>query len=80
MSKENICHYHYKILTKADEILKIKDNSYENIDNLLYDVQSLANDIYNLAELAKEAGMSMENRLKEYKKGIEYLGFARINK
>ena len=46
MSKENICHYHYKILTKADEILKIKDNSYEIIDNFLHDVQSLANDIY----------------------------------
>ena len=46
----------------------------------MYDVQSLANNIYNLAELAKEAGMSMENRLKEYKDGIEYLGFARINK
>lgn len=80
MSKENICHYHHQILNKANEILKIKDNSYSSMENLLWDVQSIANDIYGLAELAKEAGQSMEDRLKEYKDSIEYLGFTRTKK
>lgn len=76
--KDNICNYHYQIKEKAVEILRIKDNTYNSIEDLLFNIQSLADDIYKLAEKALSAGESMEYRLKEYKEGIEYLGFERV--
>ena len=54
MDKQNICSYHYKIFDKANEVLKIKNNDYNNIDDLLWEVQNIANDILNLSEDARK--------------------------
>lgn len=75
--KHNICEYHGRIKDLAWSIEKIKETEYDNVKDLLDDVQSIASDIYSFADRALEAGQSMENRLKEYKDSIEGLGFTR---
>jgi hypothetical protein len=77
MSRRNICDYHDDIIKTALEIEKIKENQYETVEEVLYEVQHLAWDIRSWAEEAKEAGQSMENRLSEYRDAIEGLGFER---
>lgn len=74
---DQICNYHHDIKEKASEIMKIKEGSYDNIADLLWEVQSMADDIYASAAMALEAGQHMENRLKEYREAIERLGFTR---
>lgn len=74
---EQICTYHQYIRDKAYEIMKIKDNSYDEIKDLLWEVQDVADDICDVVLLALEAGQNMENRLKEYREAIKELGFIR---
>jgi|GEM_PF-2318044 len=74
---EQICTYHQYIEDKALEILKIKNNSYDEIEDLLYEVQDIADDIRDVVLLALKEGQNMENRLKEYRDAIEGLGFMR---
>lgn len=75
--KHNICAYHSKIKDLAWKIEKIKVSQYDEVKDLLDEVQDIASDIYSLADRALDAGQSMENRLKEYKESIEELGFTR---
>jgi hypothetical protein len=72
-----ICHHHNEITQKTYELLKLERRNYTNIDALLSDTQKIAKDILESADKAKWAGISMENRLKLYKKAIEGLGFER---
>ena len=74
---EQICTYHQYIENRALEIMKIKNNSYDEIEDLLYEVQDIADDIYDVVLVALEAGQRMENRLKEYREAIEGLGFVK---
>jgi len=74
---KNICDYHKDIETYSLEILKIKSSTYEEAEDLLYAVQSLADDIYTAVQYAYVAGNNMEDRLYVYKNGIESLGFKR---
>lgn len=75
--KHNICVYHSKIKDLAWKIGKIKVSQYDEVKDLLDEVQDIASDIYSLVDRALDAGQSMENRLKEYKESIEELGFTR---
>jgi len=74
---DQICNYHHYIKELANNILKIKDNAYDKVEDLLWEVQNTANDIYASASMALEAGVSMEERLKDYRNAIEGLGFIR---
>lgn len=75
--KHNICDYHSKIKDLAWKIEKIRERDYDEVKDLLDEVQSIASDIYTFADKALDAGQSMENRMKEYKEAIEGLGFIR---
>ena len=76
-ASDQICNYHHYIKERANDILKIKDRTYDKVEDLLWEVQNIADDIYNSVNMALEAGQSMENRLKEYRDAIEGLGFRR---
>lgn len=78
--KRNICDIHDDVLKKADDISKIESRDYDNVEDLLSNVQDIANDIYSMIEEAKDAGMSMEARLADYRNAIEGLGFTRNTK
>lgn len=77
-ANQNICDYHKIIQDKSNEISKLKAKNYETVEDLLDEVQSLADDIYSIVDYALEAGQRMENRLKDYKNTIEGLGFERV--
>jgi hypothetical protein len=73
-----ICDFHYTIGKKAQEILSIRDNEYEDIKDLLWKVQDLADDIYSAVQVVTDMGNSMEYRMREYRNAIEGLGFQRV--
>ncbi len=75
--KHNICDYHREIMKLTDKINRLKEINYGEVKDVLWDVQSIADDIYRLADKALEAGQSMEYRLKDYRDTIEGLGFVR---
>lgn len=64
--EDYICNYHNEIIKKAHELL---DNP-EDPNKLIEDILILTNHAF-------VAGQKMEKRLKEYKEGIESLGFKR---
>jgi len=75
---QNICNYHGIIEDKAREILNIRDDRYEEVKDLLWEVQSLADDILNAVKYAYEGGNRMEGRMRDYRDAIEALGFKRV--
>ena len=78
MSKRNICDIHKEIKDYAWDIQKIKSQQYETVEDLLSEVQWIADQIEDAADEALEAGKSMENRLIEYRCAIEDLGYKRV--
>jgi hypothetical protein len=74
----NICSYHQDIIDFAKKIQNFREKDYETVADLLSDVEYLASKIEELGEYALVAGQKMEDRLVEYKHGIESLGFKRI--
>jgi hypothetical protein len=80
MSKDYICNNHDKIIKLAEQIERYRENDFNNARDFLDEVQSIAWDIRTLAEECKEQGISMENRLADYRSTIEGLGFSRIEK
>lgn len=75
--KHNICDYHDAIKELARKIENIRIRDYDDISDLLNDVQWIASDIYTYADKALDSGQSMENRLREYRDAIECIGFIR---
>jgi len=69
--KRNICEVH-------DEIRKLAEDLEKDLNGKVTkkSIQKLQR-IQKIAEEAKEYGQSMENRLNEYKDGIEGIGFNR---
>lgn len=74
---DQIYNYHHYIKEQANDIMKIKDKAYDKVEDLLWEVQNIADDIYASASMALEAGVRMEERLKDYRNAIEGLGFTR---
>ena len=75
---QNICSYHNDMIELARELQNIKPRHYDNIEDALDDVQTLAYKIEQAGEYALVCGQNMEDRLTEYKDAIESLGFKRI--
>jgi len=88
MANPTICSRHDDIIKLAADIKSHQYESFKNtedaeallteIENLLYDIGYIANEIISEAKQAKESGQNMEDRLCEYKVAIEDLGFKRI--
>lgn len=74
---KNICDYHADIESASKEILHIKVSDYDNPEDMLWKIQSLADDIFVASQYAYVAGNNMESRLREYRDSIESLGFKR---
>lgn len=80
--KELVCILHDEISDVADKILAMDwsevymDNTKEIIDYL----NEQATKIKQYAKEAKERGIAMENRLRQYHDGISSLGFTRKRK
>lgn len=70
-----ICHHVERILKSANYIMKelSKNGSEADLDFIL----SEADDIYSEASDIQADAVAMEDRLREYKEGIEALGFKR---
>lgn len=79
MNKKDICELHDKIMEIAASLAKTKPSEYDTPQDLWRWISSEIDDIYSLADDAKAAGQSMENRLKLYREAIEGLGFTRDN-
>ena len=77
MSKEFICETHRQIEKCAKDMSKIKDDKYNNVQDLLNDVKDVAETIKNLARHAMKSGQRMEKRMRDYRRAIEKLGFTR---
>ena len=77
MSSRNICDIHKEIKEYGWSIQKIKPNQYDTIEELLSEVQWIADRICDVADEALTSGNSMEGRLSEYRDTIESLGFRR---
>lgn len=75
--KRNLCEIHKDIEDKVKEIIAMKPNRYDNVDDFYKDVEWLADDIYTLLQEAIERGNAMEGRLQDYRYAIEGLGFKR---
>jgi len=77
MAKTVICNKHDKIMKLADDLDRLDSRRYDTVEDVLNEVQSIAWDIRDLAEKAKEQGESMENRLIDYSDAMIGLGFTR---
>lgn len=78
MSKRNICDIHKEIQEYANQIMKMKESQFESIEDALYDIRWIAEQIDSAVDEALEAGQSMEDRLSDYRNAIEDLGFKRV--
>lgn len=70
-----ICHVHNFIQDTCTEILNVLDNTIKSEQ-----IAIKINKIIYMSKLAEEQGQKMEDRLKEYRKAIEELGFIRAKK
>lgn len=81
MSKRAICNVHDDILDiikqRMTRLKYSKDNTTEELVDMIDDLLWYIDDIRTLTEEAIECGQSMENRLKKYREAIENLGFRR---
>lgn len=68
---KTICWVHDEIIKKSNEILKLKARNFETAEDVLDEVQSLADDIETLAEKAKEMGQRMEACIIARREAIE---------
>jgi hypothetical protein len=82
-SKRLICDVHDEIM-KISKLIEnktysryINNMTEEEMRDILDDINSRMNDIYYLAEEAKEYGQHMERRLRDYCDTIRGLGFDR---
>ena len=76
MSKINICNILDCILTICDDINKLEFHSYKE-ETLKKIIDDYIKRIQNSTGEALQRGQAMENRLIEYRKAIEQLGFKR---
>jgi hypothetical protein len=80
-SKRLICDVHDEIMKISKSIENktypryINSMTEEDMRDMLDDINSRMNDIYYLAEEAKEYGQHMESRLRDYYDAINGLGF-----
>lgn len=72
-----ICDKHDEIYDLAREIINLDHTQYSDIADYIYKVQNFADDILTFAKAAKDDGIKMENRMREYREAIEGLGFER---
>jgi len=77
MSNIYICNSHDKIIKLANQIEQYRERDFETVKEALDEIESIAWDIRTEAEEAKEMGIKMEDRLREYYSAIEDLGFTR---
>lgn len=77
VKKRNICDIHDDIKHKANDILNINPDRFENTKDLYEEIESIATDIYSLSDDALVRGTAMETRLQDYRDAIEHLGFVR---
>lgn len=77
VKKKTICDIHNDIKDRASDISRINPKLYENVEDLFCEIESIADDIYILADKAMECGEGMEGRLRAYRSSIERLGFER---
>lgn len=73
-----ICTVHDKIIKLANTIEHFNVRDFDTVEDALDEIQSIAWDIRDEAETAKEMGQNMEDRLREYYDAIESLGFTRV--
>lgn len=77
-----ICHNHEDIQELCKDI-RLKLNSNEGIPFNSFEFEKIIKLIEIIEDRAKQAkyqGQVMEDRLKDYRKAIEKLGYARVNK
>jgi hypothetical protein len=73
----SICSYHNDILDNAKKLQNLREGDYEEISDVLSEVNNLAYDIEQWVECALVCGDKMESRMFEYREAIESLGFKR---
>jgi hypothetical protein len=73
----NICDYHNDILDNAKKLQNMRERDYDEVRDVLSEVNSLAYDIEQWVEYALVCGEKMEGRMAEYRDAIENLGFKR---
>ena len=73
-----ICNVHDKIIKLATELERLDVKRYDTVEELFDEVESIAWGLRTEAETAKEMGIKMEDRLREYSSAIEDLGFKRV--
>jgi hypothetical protein len=73
----SICSYHNDILDNAKKLQNMRERDYDEVRDILSEVNSLAYDIEQWAEYALVCGEKMEGRMAEYRDAIENLGFTR---
>lgn len=85
MSKDYICNRHDKVLKNLSKTrdnirstLRHHSEDAETLYSLLDNIDSVLYDCIDEIENAKESGQHMEDRLSEYRKAIENLGFSRV--
>jgi hypothetical protein len=76
-SNYNICDYHYEIINDAKELQRLRVEHFDSIESVIKYVDCISSRIEINTENATECGISMENRLREYRDSIESLGFVR---
>ena len=74
-----ICNRHDKIINLATQMERLDQRNFDNVQEVLDEVWSMAWDIRKEAEKAKESGQNMEDRLTEYRESMESLGFIRYS-
>lgn len=81
--KEQLCSLHNQIKVRLETIMK-SDRRIDRIDDpielrsIIENVVNEASCAYDLVETAYERGNAMEDRLYEYRRKIEGLGFVRV--
>jgi hypothetical protein len=73
----SICSYHNDILDNAKKLQNMRERDYDEVRDVLSEVNSLAYDIEQWVENALVCGEKMEGRLFDYREAIENLGFKR---
>ena len=72
-----ICDTHKKIKNMANSLKLLRNSEDQSIDGILSKVEEIANRVLELTKEATLSGQSMEDRLIQYRKAIESLGFQR---
>jgi len=78
--KELICSTHDRIKYLAASLYSVEFEStaVKDLREVFTEVRKTAREIEKLAQVARERGQAMENRLQEYRNAIEGLGFERV--